>query len=177
AVPAIVVAACEETTMETIRRTLIALIAAAGACGHDGRADDGPDNPDEPPPPGSHSTVAGRFYNTCHQIDGEVDVPVDLSRTVIRAWIPDPGPTGFRAVAGTGLADGTFSIPDVPDGVVYLLNIGVAYYATDQHTLTSHGGRTGRCMPMPFTTTASTPVTFSLSGITPYSTSADQVDR
>lgn len=163
--------------METIRRTLIALIAAACACGHDGRADDGPDNPDEPPPPGSHSTVAGRFYNTCHQIDGEVDVPVDLSRTVIRAWIPDPGPTGFRAVAGTGLADGTFSIPDVPDGVVYLLNIGVAYYATDQHTLTSHGGRTGRCMPMPFTTTASTPVTFSLSGITPYSTSTDQVDR
>jgi hypothetical protein len=59
--------------------------------------------------------------------------PVDLSSTTINAFVPD-GMGGFAMLAGTGLADGTFSIPNVPQGS-YLLQIGTQYFVTTSHSL------------------------------------------
>jgi len=67
-------------------------------------------------------TITGTKMTTYHTATGTQAVPVDLSTATIAAWVPD-GAGGFSKRIGSGLANGTFSIPGVPEGV-YLLQFG-----------------------------------------------------
>jgi len=55
-------------------------------------------------------------------------VPVDLSISVVAAFVPNGG-GGYDEIVGTGTSMGTFSIPDVPSGF-YLLRLGEQYLWT-----------------------------------------------
>ncbi|HEX7838316.1 MAG TPA: hypothetical protein VF469_12665 [Kofleriaceae bacterium] len=139
---------------------------------------DAPVDASGPPP----NTVIGRSFTRCHQVGGDVEKPDDLSAAVIQALIPDGGPTGYRVVAGHGKADGSFTIEGVPDGVTYLLRYSVpqalgAYYVTARHDLSLFGEVSGRCAPAPVTVSAATPVTFQLTGMTPYAAGFSSVDN
>lgn len=137
------------------------------ACGDDGGGDpdiDAAANPDAvqadaaPPdaPPGT--PVNGTMI--VHHVDvaagATVDQPTDLSAHELSALIPD-GEGGFAERTGSGAADGTFSIPDVPDGDYYLRVLtpgGAPYYlVTSSHTIDlgswtlGRTARTGVTMP------------------------------
>lgn len=134
--------------------------------GDAGSSDAGPDAAPPFPPP---NTVVGKEYQICHQLPADVVLPSDLSQSVLQAWIPDnSSATGYHVVTGTGKADGTFTIPNVPDGTKYLLQINDAYEATDQHVLDLHAEQGIRCVPAPATTSVATPVTLDLTGMTPF---------
>jgi hypothetical protein len=159
--------------------TAIAVAGAALGCGGSGGSGgsgdggSGDDDGMQAPP----NTVVGKIFNVCHVPSGDIDIPVDETKSIIRAWIPDGGATGYRVSQGTGMADGTFTILDVPDGGEYLLQINGFYTVTDKHVFNSQGERSTRCMPEPVRTTVSTPVRLSLSNATPFSTTSSQVDR
>jgi len=68
--------------------------------------------------PASTRTVSG--HRIVQYKDGPV--PVDLSIRVIAAYIPN-GTGGYDEIVGTGTAQGTFTIPNVPSGF-YLLRLG-----------------------------------------------------
>jgi hypothetical protein len=69
-------------------------------------------------------TVSG--HRIGHYKDGLV--PVDLSISVVAAFVPNGG-GGYDEIVGTGTSMGTFSIPDVPSGF-YLLRLGEQYLWT-----------------------------------------------
>ena len=112
------------------------------------------------------NTVVGRSTLICVQTAGSVVTPVDLSASVINALIPDAdSTTGYRVMGGVGSSDGTFVIHDVPDGLRYMLQINNSYFDTASHVLDDGSIVTARCDPTPVPTTASTPITFALSGV------------
>jgi cysteine-rich repeat protein len=126
---------------------------------------------DAPPPP---NTVIGRSFNHCITELGTVDHPADVSIVIIAALLPDATqPTGFRTVNGSGKADGTFRIDDVPDGVEYVLKIGRAYFVTKAHSIDHHFEEPARCDAKPVTST--TKVAFSLTGMTAFANAANAV--
>jgi hypothetical protein len=104
---------------------VMSLMAAAllGACGDDGGG--GVDATPDPPPV---STVNGTAIDTFTTPQGDVQVPRDLSTMPIAALVPGPE-GGFTRIAGTGTSQGTFTIPDVPDGLYYL-SIDGRYFIT-----------------------------------------------
>jgi hypothetical protein len=120
--------------------------------------------------------VVGRFHNTCHRASGDVDVPLDLSRPqiVIRAWVPDGSAGGYRLVTGTGSADGSFVLHDVPVGATYLLHVPVTtpdtatYWVTDQHVIDLHGDYVIRCSPLATTSSAPINVTLDITNMTSF---------
>jgi cysteine-rich repeat protein len=152
------------------RTLLAAVIAAFAGCAQDGPGAGGGNG--APP-----NTVVGRVYATCHQLPADTDVPTDLTSTTIQAVISDTSATGFHISPGIGLADGTFTITDVPDGTEYMLQLGSTYYVTDQQVIDAHSERSDRCTPAPTSADASTPVTFSLSNMTPFSPGPNPSDR
>jgi hypothetical protein len=96
------------------------------------------------------SAVTGRRFERCRQVPADVDIPVDLSPSylTVRALVLDPA-GGYREIKGTGHADGGFYIPDVPEGVTYLLQIDRAYYETAERHVEIRSERTYRCAPAP----------------------------
>jgi hypothetical protein len=98
-----------------------------------------------------------------------------LSRlTMLDAWVPDQSPGGYRVVPGIARDNGTFLIPDVPDGAPYMLHFlneanVPTFYATDQHDIDVLYERGSRCAPTPTYASSAMPVTFSFTGMTPYS--------
>jgi hypothetical protein len=65
-------------------------------------------------------TVSGTSVTTYHLENGSsTAVPSDLSAAAIAAVVPD-GHGGFTSIAGTGSANGVFTIPNVPSGYYYL---------------------------------------------------------
>ncbi len=61
--------------------------------------------------------VIGSYIDIYTYSAGVMNAPQDL-RNEVSALIPD-GNGGFREIIGTGLADGTFTIPNVPLGLFY----------------------------------------------------------
>ena len=76
-------------------------------------------------------TVSGRWVNTYWTSSGPVLVPFDLSKASLfpRALIPQPDGS-FQTLQGTGNADGTFSIPNVPGGYYWLQPIPATYWTS-----------------------------------------------
>lgn len=104
--------------------------------------------PDAPP---RTSAITGRRFERCRQAPADVDLPIDLSPSyrTVQVLIPDPGPSGYRVIKGTGQADGSFVVPDVPEGVTYVLQIDLAYYETAERHIEIRSERTYRCSPPP----------------------------
>ena len=119
--------------------------------------------PDAPP-----NTVIGKSYLRCDQTTGIVDVPTDISATIIQALLPDGSPTGYHVVNGTGRSDGTFTINDVPDGIEYVLKLDRSYFVLTTHVVDVHGEQPARCTPPPAIATTATPVTLNLTGMSAY---------
>lgn len=163
-----------------MRALALAALAAATGCSNLLGLDDpqladaggGPDATDAPidgPDIDAPSnTVTGRsYYRTTTVAAGVTEVPLDMTAAVIQALIPDPGqPSGYRVANGTGLADGTFTINDVPDGQTYLLKIGRAYYHTSDHTIDQHFEIPSRYQPA--TSTGATTVAFNVDSMQPF---------
>jgi hypothetical protein len=93
----------------------------------------------------------------------------DLRGYAIRALVRDPqAQGGFRAIAGTGNADGTFAIPITPDGDVYveLTRPGAlthAIYHVDRAALDASFTTLGHSGPA---VTSKTPVVLDLTELT-----------
>lgn len=137
-------------------------IALAGACSEDGGASD------EPPAP-TTGTVTGKWYTRCRWEGKEFDFLLDHREKVIQALVPaSHSPTGYRVIEGEGYSDSTFSIPNVPLDVTYVLRLSIGYYRTDQRVIEARGEYDGRCDPLPAVAEAPTPVTFSLTGMSAY---------
>ena len=128
---------------------------------------------DAPPPP---NTVIGRSFYRCVTATGTSDLPNDQSATIIQALLPDPAePTGYRVIDGRGMADGTFRIDNVPDGVEYMLKLGKEYFVTTAHAIDRHDEIARRCSPAPAVATSPTKVTFAVTGMQPFLNGPDRV--
>jgi cysteine-rich repeat protein len=129
----------------------------------DGGTSDGT-SVDAPP-----NTVVGREVTRCGTATGTTDVPFDLSQAVVAAMFVDATqPTGFRTVTGSGSADGTFTIHDVPDGMEYYLKIDRSYFVTTQHVIDLHYDEPVRCTPPPATSSSPTTLTLDIQNLTPW---------
>jgi len=109
-------------------------------------------------------TLTGTRINTYVTTSGTTNVPIDLSSLVIAAWVPD-GNGGYTHYAGTGKADGTFSIPGLPPGNC-LVQCGTNYVWTSANALDlgmSTAGRANQAFP-----TLSTYTNFNATGMTPW---------
>ena len=90
---------------------------------------------------------------------GSVDQPGDASTFPIAAFVPDGA--GFTKINGIGLANGTFSIPNVAPGH-YWLKHGSYYYWTNTSAIDTGYDQQGRSGNTP----ASGSINFNLSGST-----------
>jgi hypothetical protein len=140
----------------------------------DGGIDGSPDAGTLVAPP---NTVVGRIYTKCHQASGDVESPTDLSQAIIQALIFDDGERAYRTVEGVGRSDGTFRIDGVPDGVTYIFRFATAYYVTDQHVIDDHLEIARRCVPAPAVQTTPTPITWNVTGMTPFHIGLDYIDE
>jgi cysteine-rich repeat protein len=128
--------------------------------------DAGGGGPDTGPPP---NTVIGRSFTRHNTPAGMMEVPTDLSQVVVQALIVDPAqPAGYRVSVGTGRTDGTFTIPDVPDGAPFLLKLNTSYFATTLHDLDRHFEFPLRGAPKPAELSAPTMVDFNVTNMTPF---------
>src|SRR4051812_16963748 len=82
-------------------------------------------------PPGP-SDVLGHTIDRHYTESGVTMVPVDLTKTAFAALVPGAQPGAFTSIAGTGKADGSFTVPLVPPGAFYL-NTGTTYVVTSSH--------------------------------------------
>jgi len=106
--------------------------------------------------------------NTYHvQADGSVQmVPADLTTFSLRAWVPTVDGSGYEERPGTGMANGTFVIPNV-ERLPFLLQVGnTSYLWANSRTLDLSFAVLGR--PGVVEEPASTQLTFALDGLTPW---------
>ena len=108
-------------------RVVIVLVLAAAGCNSilgigdvhlspDGPRDGADAAVDAPP-----GTLTGTSVVTYVKADGTTAMKnEDLTGYTIGAYVPDGSPAGYHHVAGTGTADGTFTVPDVPGGETLL---------------------------------------------------------
>lgn len=95
---------------------------------------------------------------------GETPAPQDLTVSTIAALVPD-GLGGFTTIPGIGLANGTFTIPQVPKGEFWF-RFGTNYVWTDEHKLDLDTFAYGRTDAVP--ASLSTLLTFNVTGLTPF---------
>jgi hypothetical protein len=112
------------------------------SCGSGGPASSGGG-----PGPVQERTVTGIQVVTYISETGKTDVPDDLSKTTIAAYVPD-GSGGYNMLPGSGSADGHYSIPNVPAGG-YLLQIGSSYFWTSATNIDTGSQVQGRPNPTP----------------------------
>ena len=111
-------------------------------------------------------TVSGSWIDTYWTSNGPVLVPFDLSKASIfpRALIPQPDGS-FQTLQGTGNADGTFSIPNVPGGYYWLQPVPAAYW-TSSSTF-DFGMDTNVPLSSPPPNGTTTTLNFTLNGLDP----------
>ncbi|HEX8436573.1 hypothetical protein [Archangium sp.] len=106
-------------------------------------------------------TVSGVNNETRPIVSGVVNIPHDYSKEAVSAFVLGADGT-FTEYKGTGYANGTFSISDVPEGAFYL-KTGSTYLVTDQSVLDLGVSRPGR--PTAVEPTQLTPLTFNVSNL------------
>jgi hypothetical protein len=154
---------------------ILFLPALAGCASHSGQSQP----TDAPPPP---TDIVGTMRITCHEASGDVDKPVDASKRVIQAFVPDDSSAGYRVVTGTGSADGSFVLHDVLAGTTYVLQISngvpsdLSYFVTDQPALDVRFEHQGRCMPAPASASAAFSVTAVVTNRTSFDIQNDRVE-
>lgn len=105
------------------------------------------------------------------QADGSVLVaPVDLSLTVIGAWVPSADGSTYTYRSGTGQTNGTFVIPNV-DRTPYFLQFGSGYVWMNSRSLDLSSATLGR--PDVAQEPAGTQLSLQLDGISPWQLSDD----
>lgn len=90
----------------------------------------------------------------------------DQSSTSVVAYTRDSTTGEFTAYPGTGAADGTISVPNVPSGRIYL-QLGSRYLVSTGRTFdlgSTNWGRNGTLVSLP------TPVSVSATGLSPWQT-------
>lgn len=115
--------------------TVISTLIGLGACGS------GQSNPAENSA-GQPRTITGTEIVSYVTETGTVDVPDDLSKTPITAYVPN-GSSGYDAITGSGTSDGHYIIPNVAAGY-YLLQIGSSYFWTSANNIDTGSQVQGR---------------------------------
>jgi hypothetical protein len=147
--------------------------ALAGCASHGGQP--------EPPPTTTTTDVVGTMRTTCHEATGDVDRPVDASKRLVQAFVPDTSPAGYHLVNGTGNADGSFVLHDVPADATYVLQIDTSvsgqltYFVTDQRMLDVRFEHQGRCVPSPAVASATFGISTAVTNASPFSFQLDEV--
>ena len=111
-------------------------------------------------------TVSGVSVTTWVTENGIDNIPDDLSVRTISARVVGADGT-FTDYPGTGRADGTFSIPNVPNGTFYLQN-GSTYLVTSESVLDL--GRSSAGRPNTAYATVTTPLSISATNLAPWQT-------
>jgi hypothetical protein len=96
---------------------------------------------------GQPRTVQGTQIVSWLSETGTIDVPDDLSKTTITAYVPNNS-GGYEAMPGSGTSDGHYSIPNVAAGY-YLLQIGSSYFWTSATNIDTGSQVQGRPNLMP----------------------------
>jgi hypothetical protein len=110
------------------------------------------------------TTVTGSSQVTFVATTGNETKPYDQAGTSLVAYMRDSTTGAFTAYPGTGAADGTFSVPGVPSGRIYL-KVGPRYLVSTSRTFDLGSTEWGRDGTFPV---QSTPMTVSASGLSPW---------
>ncbi|AKQ66621.1 hypothetical protein A176_003533 [Myxococcus hansupus] len=113
---------------------------------------------------GLSTQVTGSSQVTFIAMSGNETKPYDQSATSVVAYTRDSSTGTFTAYPGTGSADGTISVPNVPSGRVYL-KLGSRYLVSTSRTFdlgSTAWGRDGTLVSQP------TPLTVSATGMSPW---------
>ncbi|RKH50692.1 ABC transporter substrate-binding protein [Corallococcus sp. AB050B] len=108
--------------------------------------------------------VTGTSPVTFVAMSGNETKPYNQSFTPVVAYTRDSTTGAFTAYPGTGAADGTISVPNVPSGRIYL-KLGSRYLVSTGRTFdlgSTEWGRDGTFVSLP------TPVTVSATGLSPW---------
>ncbi|NOJ81029.1 ABC transporter substrate-binding protein [Myxococcus xanthus] len=108
--------------------------------------------------------VTGTSPVTFVAMSGNETKPYDQSATSVVAYLRDSSTGAFTAYPGTGSADGTISVPNVPSGRIYL-KLGSRYLVSTGRAFdlgSTEWGRDGTFASLP------TPVTVSATGLSPW---------
>lgn len=158
-------------TSSSLRLACLMAVALATGCGRvSGPGADAGDGDGDQGDGGSSSGISGTRIDVWVTADGEEMAPVDLSAAVIEVLVEDGGT--YRRIPGTGEADGSFAVDDVPQGT-YLLKIDDSYFATDARSLDLGFNRLGR--PDAATVNSPTPLRLDVQGLDPWQL-ADRLD-
>ncbi|WP_342378373.1 ABC transporter substrate-binding protein [Myxococcus stipitatus] len=95
---------------------------------------------------------------------GNVTTPYDQSSSSVVAYTRDSTTGAFTAYPGTGAADGTISVPNVPSGRIYL-KLGSRYLVSTDRTFDLGSTEWGRNAAY---VSQHTPVTVSATGLSPW---------
>ncbi|MCP3062649.1 ABC transporter substrate-binding protein [Myxococcus sp. K38C18041901] len=120
---------------------------------------------------GLNTQVTGTSPVTFVTASGNVTTPYNQSATPVVAYTRDSTTGAFTAYPGSGAADGSISVPNVPSGRIYL-KVGTRYLVSTGRTFdlgSTEWGRDGSFASL------STPVTVSASGLSPWQ-SGDYMD-
>ena len=113
---------------------------------------------------GVRSVNGSRIVSWTSAGGGVQNIPADLTTATLRALVPD-GAGGFTTIEGTGHTDGTFEIPDVPNGG-YWLQLDDQYVFTTATTIDLGYALNGR--PAGVVPAATTAIDFDLGGMSPW---------
>ncbi|WP_223643447.1 ABC transporter substrate-binding protein [Corallococcus sp. EGB] len=108
--------------------------------------------------------VTGTSAVTFVATSGNETKPYDQSATSVVAYTRDSTTGAFTAYPGTGSADGTLSVPNVPSGRIYL-KLGSRYLVSTGRAFDLGSTEWGRDGTFP---TLPTPVTVSATGLSPW---------
>lgn len=121
-------------------------------------------------PPSSTRTVTGVGQTTWISATTRVSQPIDFSADVIEALVMDPTTgdvTAYPGTAGTGVAAGTFTIPNVPVGE-YILHWRTHYIVTSSNTPDLGNLRGGRPPAERTPLTSATMLSLSVTNLEPW---------
>lgn len=116
--------------------------------------------------------VVGLRSLSYHQDNTTTLQPIDLSATPIQALVPNAS-GGFDTLTGAGHSDGTFSIPNVPEGY-YWLRFGSTYVWTSSSYVDWSNDLFGRADGV-YPGTSPTTLSLSLTGLNPWQAQDDLV--
>jgi hypothetical protein len=118
--------------------------------------------------------VTGTFITTNYLANGSTTAtPANLTTRIVEAYVP-AGDGGYTILPGAGQVNGTFAIPNVPAGNVFV-RIDNIFLETSARQLTFTAGAVGRTNAAKATVNPTT-TTVAVSGLSPWATATDRLD-